>query len=239
MTAGAFGFFGASRSNNYVVFDGTADYFTRGALSGASDNKQLTISFWIKPTDFAVNRYLFDSYDTVGGRIVAYVNTAGWLVISINDFSGVIATYTSDFTLSAGQKYHCLVSFDLSDTGKRHCYINDIEDDNWASGSYNDRNIPYSLTTQSAVGSAFDGSVKTKAQVYDLYVNNAYIDLSVEANRRKFITAAGKPAVLGYSGSIPTGTQPLVYFNGFGSFKNTGSSGMFTQYGTLTRGDAL
>lgn len=39
----------------------------------------------------------------------------------------------------------------------------------------------------------------------------AFFDLSVEANRRKFIDAAGDPVSLGNNGELPTGTPPQVY----------------------------
>ena len=152
---------------------------------------------------------------------------------------GVTLSHANATALTAGSVYHVILSVDMSDTGKRHFYINDVSDDRFSTGSYNDRNIPYSLTTASSVGSAFDGSAKTKAQVYDLYVNNAYIDLSIEANRRKFITADAKPAVMGSNGQNPTGSQPLIYFNGFNRFTNRGTAGSFTQYGTLTQGDSI
>jgi hypothetical protein len=63
-----------------------------------------------------------------------------------------------------------------------------------------------------------------------------YIDFSVEANRRKFIDANGKPVDLGADGSTPTGTAPAVFFSGdasgFGTNKGTG--GTFTLTGALT-----
>lgn len=71
----------------------------------------------------------------------------------------------------------------------------------------------------------------------DLWVApGVFIDFSVEANRRKFITADGKPVDLGPNCSAPTGTAPAVCFSGdvssFGTNKGTG--GAFTTSGTLT-----
>ncbi len=63
-----------------------------------------------------------------------------------------------------------------------------------------------------------------------------FIDFSIEANRRKFINANGKPVDLGIDGSIPTGTAPAIFFSGdsssFGTNKGTG--GNFTAVGSLT-----
>ena len=67
------------------------------------------------------------------------------------------------------------------------------------------------------------------------YAPGVYIDLSVVANQRKFRTAAGKPAYLGPTGAIPTGTDPLVYMSGVtATWKtNKGTGGGFTEHGAL------
>jgi hypothetical protein len=80
---------------------------------------------------------------------------------------------------------------------------------------------------------------KTNACLAEVYINLAeYVDLSVEANRRKFISSAGKPVNLGASGSVPTGTAPIMYFKGPASAfpTNLGTGGNFTVTGTLTDG---
>jgi hypothetical protein len=69
-----------------------------------------------------------------------------------------------------------------------------------------------------------------------LYVNYAtHLDLSVEANRRKFISAAGKPVSLGANGSTPTGSQPIIYLaNPTATWQdNLGAGGNFTENGAL------
>ena len=73
--------------------------------------------------------------------------------------------------------------------------------------------------------------------IADVYIApGQFIDFSVEANRRKFISADGKPVDLGSNCSTPTGTAPAVCFSGnassFGTNKGTG--GAFTLTGTLT-----
>ncbi len=68
-----------------------------------------------------------------------------------------------------------------------------------------------------------------------------FMDLTVEANRRKFITAAGKPANLGSDGSTPTGIAPTIYLHKAPgddpvTFANdkSGNGNNFTIFGTLT-----
>ena len=73
------------------------------------------------------------------------------------------------------------------------------------------------------------------------YLTNEYLDLSIEANRLKFRSAAGKPVDLGTDGSTPTGTAPFMYMrNPYDSFDtNNGSGGgWFSLTGTLIDGGA-
>jgi len=70
------------------------------------------------------------------------------------------------------------------------------------------------------------------------FAPNVYIDFTQTANRRKFISAAGKPVDLGADGSTPTGTAPAIFLSGDASptgFQfNKGTGGAFTLTGTLT-----
>ena len=90
--------------------------------------------------------------------------------------------------------------------------------------------------TDWGVGSTTLGASKLNACLSEFWVSNEYIDLSVEANRRKFIDSSGKPVDLGSDGSTPTGTAPLIYLpNPSGTFENNaGTGGNFTVTGALT-----
>ena len=76
--------------------------------------------------------------------------------------------------------------------------------------------------------------------IAEVYYAQEYVDLSVQANREKFISGTGtgaKPVDLGNDGSIPTGTQPLIYFRGakdtWNAGTNAGSGGDFTMSGAV------
>jgi hypothetical protein len=66
------------------------------------------------------------------------------------------------------------------------------------------------------------------------FMPGLYIDLSIEANRRRFISAAGEPVYLGANGEGPTGAVPLVYLSGaLASWHtNKGTGGGFTLTGS-------
>ena len=125
-------------------------------------------------------------------------------------------------------------SFDMSDTGKRWLYVNDVSD-LATINTYTDDVIDFTVADW-AIGANPDGNNKLVGDLAELwFAPGVYIDLSVVANRRKFRTAAGKPAYLGPTGAIPTGTAPLIYMSGATASweSNNGTGGGFTEHGAL------
>lgn len=81
------------------------------------------------------------------------------------------------------------------------------------------------------------GTTRWPGDLAYIYCNvTEALDLSVEANRQKFILA-GEPVNLGANGSLVTGTQPAFYFDGGASMANLGSGGSLTAT-DLTAGTA-
>lgn len=74
----------------------------------------------------------------------------------------------------------------------------------------------------------------------EFWLSMTRLDFSVEANRRKFYSATGKPVDVGSDGSTPTGSAPEVYLSvrpgdAASDFAtNRGTGGNFTENGTLT-----
>ena len=224
-----------------VDFDGTNDYATRGAgLTGAADSKTGIFSAWIRidsdtPAMFifgSVNFRFQVSYDDATDKFEVYgITAAAATALELRTAS----TYTSGATWR-----HLLVAWDVA-TAALHLYMNDVSDLDGGSTSSN-LTIDYTETDW-AVGAETTGSSKFNGCLAELYfAPGQYLDLSVEANRRKFINFDGKPAHLGSTGATPTGVQPLVYLHidpaetpaNFAA--NHGSGGNFTVTGTLTAG---
>jgi hypothetical protein len=118
-------------------------------------------------------------------------------------------------------------------------YIDDADDEK-AGTLQTDAVIDYTRANHT-IGAETGGASKLNASIAEVYINYAeYIDITIEANRRKFIGANGKPVSLGDDGSIPTGTSPIVYFSVkqgdaatvFATNKGTG--GNYTITGALT-----
>lgn len=179
-----------------VSFDGVNDYLSRSSdLVGNVDSKTFTVACFIyiaKSGDISTvysthitnnNGFEFKVEDTVG-TLQGYT-AAGQQLLNANISLGKIPVNT----------FGCLVaSVDLNDTNKRHVYFNDTQ-------------LPVSWTAYSAANDINFTSASHyvgrsgKTTVFDFYgrlshlfLAYEYVDLSVESNRRMFITADGKPA---------------------------------------------
>lgn len=189
-----------------------------------------TFSVWLKRNEtaagyqlVAVNRrgdnsnivLLCQSYSS-GSDLIMYVRKSDNSGYSA---AGRLPWSTSDTTYW----HHFIWSWDLSSTSPAPRMMGYVDD---SAASYSNTQTVYSSSvvwsnagfTQLPTGSAQTESIS----VMDYYLTNEFIDLTVEANRRKFYSAGGCPVNLGDDGSTPTGNRPLVYFSGAASVWNEG-----------------
>lgn len=227
--ARTFGYFA-----NAVTFDGANDYLTRGGdLTGNADGKVGIFSCWMKAN--GGDGTIRSIAGGAGGvpEFRHHSDNKFHLDLYTSGLSNILRMTSSAFLAGSGWK-HLLASWDLA-AGATHLYVNDVSDKALVTGPTNNT-INYTRTDH-LVGARDGGSNKINADLADLYINHAaYLDLSVEANRRKFISATGKPVYLGASGQGPTGSSPLVFLSGpTASWEtNRGTGGGFTESGALT-----
>ena len=239
-------FFGLGGDGGYradaVNFDGSNDYLTRGAeLTGVIDGKQGTISFWLDLTGGdGTDMTIFASSVAATQRFTtARIANNTFLVQAFNSTPTVILHInTSNTFVASGGWLHFLASWDLGTGGARHIYVNDASD--LSVTTFTDDTIDYVSSGNWPIGALADGSSKITADVADLWFNNAFIDITVEANRRKFIDPNGDPEPLGEAGQLVTGTAPLVFQSGPTAdwHTNKGTGGGFTENGALTDGSS-
>lgn len=220
-------------SANAVAFDGTNDFLDRGGnLSSGADSKILTFSFWFKR-------------GSTGTTQVIHANSSQRVLIrfqSDNDFevqcrsssNSLILTITSTVALTdTGSWHHIAGSFDLSDTAKRHLYIDGV--DRLSVGTYTDANIDHTRADH-WIGSRFSGQDKYHGDLADVWIDDGqYIDFSVGANLEKFRDSGGCPVDLGSDGATPTGAAPIMFFSGATAswHTNDGAGGGFTENGAI------
>lgn len=234
-------------------FFGGSSKLSRGAnLTGATDGKQITFSvfYYTGPSSSTSQTNTFVANQTTGvGDVPGFRITAG----GASGASGLpqmqaygASSYAAWFhgtttTMSAGGNwYHILMSFDSSNTGKRHIYISDVEQ-TLLVADYNNVNVDWT-TGDFGIGCVPTGSFgnNINGRMLDLWVDDTYLDISSVAVRRKFINAAGKPGILGASGQVPTGSPPLLYMRDFEDFstgRNRGTGGDFTVTGSVSEED--
>lgn len=230
-----------------VVFDGTNDFTTRGAdLTGAADGFEGILSCWVKFNGGDGALQYFSNPAATGGNSVEFTRTAGnkpqVRLFKPGTAQNLYFSGTGNIVVASGWT-HILASWDTNGSGSAkisQMYVDDVdvvsEDATGGAASVTD----YTLGDW-AIGAETDGGGKLNADMAEYYFNQATdLDLSVEANRRKFITAAGKPEDLGADGSLPTGSAPIIYHtvragDAASDFAaNQGSGGNFSITGALT-----
>lgn len=193
-------------------FDGSSDYMTRGAtLTGAADNSKGIISFWFRH-DISENGIIFRSQ---AGLYITTTNISNQMRLELPvTVGGDIKMETTNAQTPATPWHHYLVSWDFafSNGNKlRDIYLDDVVNE----ASYTDGKASTDIDhtgTNWAIGADWGGSEKFDGGLAELYFEiGTYLDLSIETNRRKFISSTGKPINLGADGSTPTGTAPIVY----------------------------
>lgn len=204
----------------------SADSFT------ASANKTGLLSLWIYvPSGSGILEIATGKVESPAiGIIGIVINGSAGPSLQFN--SGAAASYQLVIldeeisTINEDAWNHLLFSFDSS-VPESYMYINDSLES--SSGDI------FNTDGVVAWDEVFSFEISPSLDTFDLaefYLTNEYLDISVTANRRKFISAAGAPVDLGSDGSTPTGTQPLVYLSGTAAYWNLGlnfgSSGSFT-----------
>ena len=214
-----------------VSFDGTNDYLSRSsALSGNSDSNVFTFSAWVYLSSNTFGtEYLFSS----SKFSVYYGYSHNEFIIYSRDSSNTVAAYVicgDGVTYSAAMRNtwcHLLVSVDLSDSSKRHAYINDEVPASILWNGYTDVNIAFT-TVPISVGKS-SSSNYFPGRIAHVFLDYTYRDLSVESNRRLFIDSDGKP-----SSTIPS--SPIIYLpmtDAATAGSNSGTGGDFTVNGVL------
>jgi hypothetical protein len=216
-----------------VNFDGTNDWLTRGAqFASAGDVKTGLVSLWFNK--LGGDGVLAQLFGTTSRFSVRLLTTNVLDIVGSNAAGATSLDLRTTPTYAAGSGWkHILASWDLNATTGQ-LYVNDAA----PALSINTRNndiIDYTNGDWS-VGALVAGTSKLNGDLAEVFFHPTFLDLSVTANRRLFISATGKPVSLGANGSTPLGVQPALYLgNPLASWHtNLGSDGGMTLHGTLT-----
>ena len=121
--------------------------------------------------------------------------------------------------------HHYMWSFDLANMGSRHSYIDDVAAGTWE--TYTDAAIDFTSGDLGIGAYPVGGFNPFGGDMADVWLRlgGSVIDFSVEANRRMFITAEGKPA---NPTGWPSGGQVQCHGPVDSWHTNKGSGGGFT-----------
>lgn len=197
---------------NAVDFNGSSDYLTRSGSVG-SPNQLCLFSCWVRLD--GGNASTMDILRLPNEVVKVYRDSSNKFHLSLRRSDSTIiyeANSTNSYT-SGSSWIHVLMSCDLQDgsAALKHIYINGSSDKTLVTDPNLGSNIAYGVNDTTSVAANQIGGNPLNGCISELYFTNYYLDLSVQANREKFRSAAGKPVDLGSNGSLPTGSQPLIY----------------------------
>lgn len=223
--------------------DGTStNYMKRGAgLTGAADGKTVTFSGWIrKHADVGSGGHVISGTTTLNGstyRFAVVLSADDCITFfGYNSAGAVILDARSNNIIPVGPWVHVLASFDLNSGSGCQIYVNDVSDVFTPVATFSNQAVDFTVADW-GVAALPSGLGKLDVSLADLWLApGVFLDLSVTANRRKFIDADLNPVSLGATGNTPTGTAPLVFLSGdlAAWHTNKGTGGGFTMTGALT-----
>ena len=215
-----------------IDLDGTNDYFSRASdFTGNADGKTFTFSAWVWG-----NRVFGQSNAILGdenGRFRVF-NNGNTLDITALNSSGVtiFSAYVNYSSIYFGQTFfNVTASVDLTNSSNRAIYINDVLAPTiWT--TYTNDTIDFTQTVHQ-IGANQSGAL-FKGRLSHVFLDYTYRDLSVEANRRLFITADRKPTPKATLQAL----NPILYMpmdDPTTAHINLGTGGNFTLNGVIAR----
>ena len=197
-------------------------------LTGNSDGKTFTFSFWIYPTP--ENNNTMYIYHTSG----SWKNTISWspsgtIFVSFfaNESSGgtVLEIQNPDIRCPSLTWSHVLISCDMTDPSRRWLFINDEEAN--PSWTFTNSNIDFTRSNH-AIGDDLTGSTGNfNGYMAHFFFDRTYRALNVTSNRRYFIDDAKGST----SPSTQSALNPLIYLpmtSDYSVGQNLGSGGSFS-----------
>jgi hypothetical protein len=216
-----------------VNFNGST-YLARGdALTGVSDSKISSGSLWFRLAAEGTFARLFNAASDRFALLYFDDAPADFGLFGFNSSGAEILRLLIN-GVDDTNWHHFLWSLDLADSGSRHFYLDDVATGAWATYANDAINF---AASNFGIGSDAGGNNKWNGDMADVWLRfgGTVIDFSVEANRRLFITAEGRPAnPVGW----PSGGQVQLYGAVDDWHTNKGGGGGFSEIGALGAGTA-
>jgi len=160
-----------------AYFDGGSDRVSSQFVDTWPTGKEFTISAWLNPDNLSFTEAFFSHGSGDGGYIARSGSSLYIFLISFSPVSqAVTATLTGVFT--AGVWTHIAISVDTSDSGKRHVFVDGVDQTSSVTWTqYNDKELDIDGTLN--VGKTYKPGVGDWIGcISQVYLNNVYVDLS-------------------------------------------------------------
>lgn len=235
-----------------VHFDGLS-LLKRTGLIGSPSGKYLASAwirpYWIEGDTGRTRACLFQANGidsgAIAGSTVYYDSGAPnynlFLYARQDDENGTL-WYKPNFLMPSGQWHHWLVNVDATQQPMvKQFYLNDVP----VSFNVSFQDGAASLATLDLFRNTFympdwkvaGRTMPPKQDMAEVWIGSGQsLDLSIVANRRRFITFDKRPVHLGNQGRGPTRRRPTIYFSGDAqAFPiNRGTGGAFELVGSLS-----
>jgi len=230
-----------------VNYNGTNSYFSvEGGTTDLSDNFDVDntmISFvtWLKPTSSLTGTEnftifgLFDGTGNADGIKLAIFTGGGYgaaLQFSYGDRGSEDHRLIKAIPLPTTRFTCVMINLPVGFTSDAEMWYNNGASLIDANPTLNPTSTQGSLYTpkEPFIGKDPEDGRHWPGCIGPIWMTDEHIDFSVAANREKFTDSTGQGFIkdLGADGSIPTGTQPKIYFKG--------NASNITQHGSLSLG---
>jgi len=214
-------------------FDGSSDNLYRAGNYGA-DSKTLTISFCYSST--TANKQLFNSEIASGDDNIYVLTTSGTGGLQIgtllNNASNYAVVVNIPSTVVTHNSTHAIsVSFDSSDTSKRHVFVDGVDKTASVTWNYYNLNsfVGFSATSRTRLGAGWSSGSNSfhQGNLGEFYLSKDYTDLA--SDNPFWDSDLNKPIpirkVLADTGNTPLIAMPIEASN---AGLNLGTSGNFT-----------
>lgn len=229
-----------SRPQRGGQFDGSNDYLTRGALTGAANGNAGTLVYTIETTTVGGSFAVVWSRTNNAG-VQSLLVSGGDITLSLRDASsaGIVAVqHTPSASLLDGTPHTVHWSWDTA--AQRLELAIDGAAQSLGTPTWSSTNaVGYAAATGWRVGASNTGSDKLLGCLGDVFFDTAAETRAGTSDGRAAFHDGTRAVFLGADGSLPTGSQPIVCLSRQGSdapddlATNRGTGGDFTVVGAL------
>ena len=213
-------------------FDGTSsEYLSKSSLTGISNTKKCTLVVWSKRTSSGDNLYTLYHMGNASSSpytvlSITHVDSRYEVAARNSANTGIFLSrlYKSDGiapNFVVGDWYGFMLSFDLSDTSKRHFEPLNFTPTSTSWNTYTNDTIAYTSSGSTRIGTHYNQTESFKGDIGFFYFTTDYTDFSQESNRNLFVDQLGYPKDLTPAIEAGTIADPLIYMK----FDDTSSLG--------------